>query len=47
LMAHEVESESVTGPVQGVEILNQEIHFSDMAHDCSFGRVRGFTGRPE
>jgi hypothetical protein len=36
-MADELESESVTGPLQGIEILNQEIHFSDMAHDRSFG----------
>jgi hypothetical protein len=36
LMADELESESLTGPSQGVEILNEEIHFSDVAHDSSF-----------
>ncbi len=36
LMAHELETESVTGALEGVEVLDQEIHFSNVAHGDSF-----------
>ena len=36
LAAHEFEPESLTGPVQGVEVLNQQIHFRNMAHSDSY-----------
>ena len=35
-MPHEFEPESLTGPLEGVEVLNQQIHFRNMAHSDSF-----------
>jgi len=35
-MVHELEPESVTGPFEGVEILDQQIHFSIVVHGDSF-----------
>jgi len=35
-MPHEFEPESLTGPLEGVEVLNQQIHFRNMAHSDSY-----------